>query len=129
MPRSELGEDIYAGAFDRELEQPDEYLTIEETPEGPAWHIGRMEQKARYRSLMREVPTFVEVDGPPREAITDLEVEQCYGVFAEEVQVGDMAILAKPGEKRPEAATMEELAEEITEYLSLEELIRKYRRY
>lgn len=81
--RPGLAEDIYAGAFDREVGIADEYLTIEETKEGPAWHVGAMEQKAAYRSLMRDEPVYVSEPGGIREAIADIEVESSYGVFLE----------------------------------------------
>jgi hypothetical protein len=110
-----LAEDIFAGVHDKELSGDDAYLSIEATPEGPAWHQGTMEQKLAYRSLSQGQPTYV-VDGNElREVITDMEVESAYGVFLEEVPVGDRAVLKKPGERigeyegavGPEAEEME----------------------
>lgn len=97
--RPGLAEDIYAGAFDAEVGIADEYMTIERTPQGLAWHVGEMAQKVAYRSLMRDQPTYVVEPGGIREAMTDVEVEQSYGVFLEEVEVGDRVVLRKPGER------------------------------
>lgn len=94
--RPGLAEDIYAGAFDAEVGVSDEYMTAERTPEGPVWHVGTMEQKVAYRSLARDEPTYITGKAGAREAATDLEVEQAYGTFLEEVQIGDRALLVRP---------------------------------